>query len=317
LKWTDEFSEMLFPLKRELCNVKGAFSLKNSRLPSYIYKYREINENSIKNLQDDTVWLADPSNFNDPYDSAHTADFNAMHKNDSAESLEKYFSDPRFSVDIDVETKKHLLSQEQPFEALSEYFLKDEPEDKKLLIKSMIEKVTNDRYAKLTKENSVGVSSSFKLCSFSEVYNSMLMWAHYADYHKGFCVEYNVSAWEESSFKRRFLYPVIYSNSMFNATDYFSYDNKNNDRNNLYLSQTALIKSKEWEYEKEWRLVFSNGVFETEKSYPIGTAKAVYLGAKIKSEKQDLLVNICNEKNIKLYKMKTSHNTFNLVKSNI
>lgn len=71
---------MIFPLDRKNLNIEGAFLMKNQHLPNSIFKYREVNENSLKNLEEDTVWLADPSNFNDPYDCSHTADFQYIQK---------------------------------------------------------------------------------------------------------------------------------------------------------------------------------------------------------------------------------------------
>lgn len=80
MNWIEQFTEMIFPLNSEKLNIEGAFFLKNDHLPNSIFKYREVNKNSLKNLEDDTIWLADPSNFNDPYDCSHTVDFAHLQK---------------------------------------------------------------------------------------------------------------------------------------------------------------------------------------------------------------------------------------------
>lgn len=114
--------------------------------------------------------------------------------------------------------------------------------------------------------------------SFSERCDSPLMWAHYADCGRGICVEYDVPTTGElahpikglSSDRDRFLsmYPVIYSNERYDAThiaedlillllavemrvenscDFSKYDL-------LKDLKLSLYKSKDWEYEREWRL---------------------------------------------------------------
>ena len=49
--------------------IEDALSLKQSYLPNRIYKYRGINEHSLKALQTNQIWMASPDTFtNDPYD---------------------------------------------------------------------------------------------------------------------------------------------------------------------------------------------------------------------------------------------------------
>ena len=54
-----------------------------------------------------------------------------------------------------------------------------------------------------------------KICSFSAVNDSILMWGHYAQDHKGFCVEYDLEKLEPDHPLRRTLYPVIYSPQLY------------------------------------------------------------------------------------------------------
>ena len=176
--------------------------------------------------------------------------------------------------------------------------------------KSILSSVVNKRYEDLVKENSRAISTSFKLCSFSERNDSMLMWAHYASYHQGFCIEYDIESIPYTDYRRRFLYPTIYSDFMFDATEYYKIGVEDENFNNLYLSMVGLVKGKEWQYEKEWRLVFSHEILEKEKSYVWGKSKAVYLGSKIEISDQDMLIEICNDKDIPIFKMKAHHNKF-------
>lgn len=73
----------------------------------------------------------------------------------------------------------------------------------------------------------------------------------------------------------------------------------------LIISKCLLTKSKDWEYEKEWRL-FSRAYNEQYKPYRIPIQlrpKALFMGVKMDKEKELELYSICKEKNIKCYKM--------------
>ena len=73
----------------------------------------------------------------------------------------------------------------------------------------------------------------------------------------------------------------------------------------LIISKCLLTKSKDWEYEKEWRL-FSRAYNEQYKPYRMLTQlrpKALFMGVKMDKEKELELYSICKEKKIKCYKM--------------
>ena len=101
---------------------------------------------------------------------------------------------------------------------------------------------------------------------FSEVWDSILMWAHYANNYKGYCIEYDMKRVEEHIICN--LYPVLYEKDYIDITDYL-----------INLCGNAglicnLVKAKEWSYEREWRIV-------EDRESPIyleKALKAIYLG---------------------------------------
>ena len=295
---------MIFPLNREKLNIEGAFLLKNQHLPISIFKYREVNKNSLKNLEKDTVWLADPINFNDPYDCSHTVDVSSIQKQQSSEFFGKYMEDKGDNLNLTDEQKAQLEYSKDPFNELIDILLVDEPQEKRESFKSALTDVQSKMHEDLALANSKKIASSFKLCSFSERKDSMLMWAHYAGYHQGFCIEYDLENIPILDFRRRFLYPTIYSDEMFDATEHLMKGVEDENFNNLHLSLAALVKAKDWEYEKEWRLIFDGGLFENEQAYKICKPKMVCLGTKIKPDDQETLIEICTRRNIPFQKMK-------------
>ena len=88
------------------------------------------------------------------------------------------------------------------------------------------------------------IDSNYRICSFSNNNDSMLMWSHYAQEHQGIMVEY----WFGGEF------PDGFGVDKVSYTDEF----KRNKEKELYVfNQYILTKNKEWSYENEVRL-FSN-----------------------------------------------------------
>ena len=76
MSWRKQFWENLsdpssFNLQHELLK----------RVPEKLYRYRSDEEYKLKELQDSTVYLADPKSFNDPFESAYAKDFEYELKN--------------------------------------------------------------------------------------------------------------------------------------------------------------------------------------------------------------------------------------------
>lgn len=56
------------------------------------------------------------------------------------------------------------------------------------------------------------IKDAVRVVCLSEVYDSMLMWSHYAQNHTGYCIEYD---FEENDMFYRHLYPVIYTKDRY------------------------------------------------------------------------------------------------------
>lgn len=180
------------------------------------------------------------------------------------------------------------------------------------------------------------------LKSFSETNNCNLMWAHYANNYKGICVEYDFSKLDDDALFH--LFPVIYSSEKLKDVDlkytieeHMDLKLMNFERNcpndTEFLKDIMplfLIKSKEWEYEKEWRLLFTYaqinnsvdeigdekvGDFYKNHSREISVSdciKAVYLGARIEKIKIEHVVEICQKLKIKVYASQPSKAKYEL-----
>jgi len=317
MEWIDKFVEMIFPLDRRNMNIEGAFMLKHQHLPKSIFKYREVNEYSLRNLQEDTIWLADPSNFNDPYDCAHTIDLDALSRANSKIYLSQFLTEKGLEVQLGKDALENILESDDPMVSFMDAILSEEPEEKREGIKTALLSARQKLNEDMVRNSSKHISSSFKLCSFSERIDSMLMWSHYSYYHQGYCIEYEIENIPYGDFRTRFLYPVIYSDNMVDATEHILNGIDHEGFNNLYLNKAALVKATDWNYEREWRLVFANGILGNEQSHYMGKPKALYLGAKIKPNNQDTLIEICKSNSIPCFKMKAHASQFKVEPTSI
>ena len=145
----------------------------------------------------------------------------------------------------------------------------------------------------------------------SEVYDSILMWSHYAQNHTGFCIEYD---FEENNMFYKRLYPVKYTKDRYAIS---KADMSNSNTHWIY--KTICSKSDVWSYEKEWRIVTANfeemGLKNLEGKYVFDlktNIKAFYLGAKIAENLKKEIIEFGQKNNIHVYQMVLSPNTYDL-----
>lgn len=122
---------------------------------------------------------------------------------------------------------------------------------------------------------------------------NLLMWAHYADGHKGFCVEYDFS----TEFRKQMV--------SFNRV---RYDTVDLSKEKLSITEAFATKSKEWKYENEVRLISYNseidGDFDTVFLDELSSIVAIYFGLKCSDERISIIKTLLKGRGIKLYQMK-------------
>ena len=144
----------------------------------------------------------------------------------------------------------------------------------------------------------------FRIRSFcngetEEALGNLLMWSHYADEHRGYCVKYKLSKHfikqdENDSFEHMFLKPIIYRK-----------DEEKVDISELTTINTDLAfatKHESWKYEKEVRLIVYNPNKE-ESFYGIPLDKdscieAIYFGCKCKPGTINTIKNLFSKADI-------------------
>lgn len=375
-----------------------------------LYKYRSVNQYSLSNLRDGTLFCSAPSSFNDPFDcqiGINLKSYSSEVLNQELSSIESYFEkfiqiytgemqldscfqneqaifiswqnsknlmsflDQCYSnrvnpydlkkllldnFNIVAELMLPLISNEQlrsqfssSFDLFPSLLNRMTPEGKLLLtqndatyedfarslgIKDDVDDITLIRLmyqaqqpdnssaaikmdidlARVCTDMKAVVDKTYRVGCLCTDYKNRLMWSHYADGHKGFCIEYDFSAhWKERG--DLLVLPVVYSKerpkfpwSVILATDKNSDKVKNDGAKAMIRS--LVTKDDAWQYEDEWRIISlqSTGI-ENVKMPPIS---CIYIGALCPKAQRSMLIEIAQANHIPIKQMTIDRGCYTL-----
>lgn len=143
------------------------------------------------------------------------------------------------------------------------------------------------------------------LC-FAEEVDDELLWASYADYHCGLCLAFNTSDPFFSAIQ-----PVQY-------LDAPTMDNASPSTPTNGVDSWSLLKSKAWQFQKEWRLVLP-GDEPKQVAFPKQALKAVILGYRFRERDfEDLKsVLIRGGYRVQIFRIERVPGSFNLATINV
>ena len=291
-------------------------------VPEQLYKFRGCAEYSIDAFEKDELWLSKAALFNDLHDSLLFFDKSAI-----LDSIEKMFSSGAVPSVID-KIKQVQFPNADLQNWVTEIF---SSLDTKQLTDIVWQSVPGfsqwlDQCFTFAKD---GIRERTKMVCLSESIKSPLMWAHYADNHKGFAIGYDFRNNEITQcsncpnrsctdIKLGMIYPVVYSDKRLDATRYGQWIVQQQinriigiPAEELYddgflFTKAALYKSNDWSYENEWRITCStpNLAVEQKDRYPIKKKPiAIYFGSQIPDFYRKMLMHIADEKGIPRYQM--------------
>ena len=288
-KWRKQLVRYLFHYSARHLQIERAFMIKDPNIPDKLYKYRSFTDNHKRALCSNTLWRSPPAKFNDPFDTLTYFDPGRLLIEDRspedtisyAKQLQNVPSSRRPSPVLSPIRARDLW--EKNFRKISS----EETEDTERLdefydiLEEYIKEQNEDMVVRLTKH----MQNGFSVLSLSELSTSILMWSHYSDAHQGFCIEYDFSALSYDDLRRRLCFPVYYRKKITDATRYLARTDLANF-NNLFGQYLCLLKGDEWEYEKEWRIVYPTGYSNANDMVVMPTPSSIILGVRADSKKQ-------------------------------
>jgi len=246
-------------------------------IPKFLYKYQPANEKTIANLEHQILWFSKPSTFNDPYDCAITPVVDL-----SDEECEEWFDS----------CWKRAITED------SKIFYEQNKNNK---VKAARERLEDEAHI-LLDEKKREILSSWGVACFAEQKDVMLMWSHYADGHKGFCLKFDTSA----DFFRNLL-PINYIKEFPSVNIGQALLGKEFPD---ILRPMIKTKARYWKYEREWRALRPVG--GQGYSYETNCLKGVYFGVAIDSHYKQLIKQIMQGSSTALYDMVKSEEKFHL-----
>jgi Protein of unknown function (DUF2971) len=271
-----------------------------------LFKY--LHPNRIDVLESLNIRLTQATDFNDPFD---LSPLYGMFSKEDLESFDDILDDngqktdqklvtPEVWAQVRSATSKGFAALQKRYSTMEGMYMFD-----------------NNEMARLQ------LSLTYGVLSLCEHHDNLLMWAHYADYHRGFVIEFdtqNVFFGDLNIVKQpSMLGKVEYSD----VRPHLSYST-------IGRPEALLRKSAAWAYEQEWRLIKHLVDADTRIDrqgdpeiclfrFPAGAVSAIYTGAKMKLEDYYRLTRIPSEQkgmaHVRLHHMQLSGEEFQLVTS--
>ena len=231
-------------------------------IPRYLYKYTSA-ENCLRILRDKTLYFPNYKKFNDPFECKSIIDTRITD--------EEWF---RFLTESLHQSRERAIGWIE--------FIREDPNG---LGEQFVGELLNTDY-------------KYGILCLSSKYDDLLLWAHYANEHKGCCVKLDLMADHE----------------LFKWIRKVEYDDKYpvcNYVNNPETSLDVLFhKSKVWEYEDEYRVVS----FENTGVLPVSPAAicAVYLGCRISEDDRENVIKSIRLSQTAVYQASTNPEVYRL-----
>ena len=251
-----------------------------------LYKYLGYDEGAKALLENGTLKYSHFSEFNDPFDCVVSYDIN--------DSIEYYKS--RKDLFKTVGDKLKL----SPSERISK---------RKQLLKNFENSIRNGEFHK-------SLMDPIGICCLSSVPDSILMWSHYSNHHKGIVVEFDTFQDKYAQLyeveKNLIGYPIVYQETMPKISV------RNGKDGFAAVESTILTKSPSWGYEKEVRVLSTNsgpGIHKFDHSLISRVIAGVKMSDEVYTDLVDRVkkINLTKNLSIKVVKAKMSPDNYKLI----
>lgn len=202
-------------------------------IPKKLYKYRKFDVRTLRMITDAETYYANPEDFNDPMDCKPT-------------------------IDVDIKVSD-----------LGKVYVSLLPPDREAFAQQRLQNHLNharqheyqygtiDRQKFLASAIAVDITEELKrtlgshgVLAFASTWRSLLMWSHYADEHRGVCIEYTTDGMPHPELR-----PVDYRGGRaIKASELFAWKVAGNlEAGERVKHIYYYAKAPGWRYEKEWR----------------------------------------------------------------
>lgn len=216
------------------------------------------------------------------------------------------------------EQKKYLLGENDFYELVKSFGIKEDVDQ--ITAMKIAAKISNSNNSKLVdtfeqlddelkemnEKLAEDIDNMYRVGSLCTDNKNSLMWSHYADGHKGFCVEYDFNAYSDE-LENCAILPVIYEKERVKFPWIVAFSDEVEDeelKTKAAYTQILSLLTKDdiWKYENEWRVI-SPCCMSTNENIKMPPISCIYVGALCNIEDKMKLYKIAKEKNIPIKQM--------------
>jgi len=306
-----------------MCGMCAQKTVSGKSTPKVLYRYyswHDKHENAKTVLSNNELFLLNPLSFNDPFDSRIPV---GIAKRKDLEThivatLRLYTSkNPLSAVNFDAKVKGMMAKVPKTQEEFVNYWKKDGGTDDRK--GELIRQYMND-LPKTADEDTVAgyhlscehdsAVNSYGVYCLSERRDNILMWSHYADYHKGVCFGFN----SRLVFDKNSAFTMLEEKGTtalgikYQEVPELNYPSKD------FHEKVLLTKFCDWEYESEWRVI--EPILEGQRLFkiPPEVLSEVILGCEMPEQDRDEVIGLVKgrETKPKVYRARKSSTKFAL-----
>lgn len=266
-----------------------------------IYKFRAMSVNALSTLASNKIWFSSQANLNDPFEGI----VNIIEPSTEGEKIKRALQFGSKSVQ-----KKAKVSESEANNIVMSRYLNN-PQDFLDFVDEGIEKFKDDLSEYQNKLGIFSTASDIPDDPRTQVRN-MLLWSHYADEFKGFCVKYDIdflqASLRENNPESVFAWTKVNYVNRPHSIDILGDSELSAER---YLSSIQR-KHEQWDYECEVRLISTTTGL---KSFSSEAVKAIYIGERMPKDQEYLLRGVIEHSlsDTEIFKVTTDRQNYGFV----
>ncbi|MFA4726321.1 DUF2971 domain-containing protein [Vibrio vulnificus] len=268
-----------------------------------LYKFRQVDTYSLSGLSNSTLWFSNLSDFNDPFEGSYILD------EQLTEEVERTLVDravPKPDAEIDVVLKQRMLE---------EAGIVDGGADRKVFFRKMLKRDFEKALVATVHKSKAICMSMEDAEEGKDPLHENLMWSHYADGLRGFCMVFDseklLTYFYEQELSVRPITveyqdaPITLSLNEFARSRHILNENPMTDVI-TDITRSVGTKSKAWKYEKEYRMISLED--SNAHSYQPDSLVEIVIGEKMPEDQKNLVIKTAQTANpnvdIKLAQLK-------------
>jgi hypothetical protein len=301
-KWQRQFIEYLFHYSAKRMAIEPAFIAKHPHVPARLYKFRQFSPNHLDALRKGVLWMTSPDKFNDPFDTTVYFDIDRFFLEDLPyqafiDKVEEHDRARAKGVPFRPEPLVNPITNKAWRTKTNAEILANEPADRRDKFRAVADHIMQAQGSQLRQQMKDHFRRGFSVLSLAGNPAALLMWSHYSDSHRGFCIEYDFGSLPYGDLRRRLCFPVLYRGKRTDATRYMAKRDPS-DFNNLFGQYVCLLKERSWSYEQEWRIVHAIGPSHANMELAMPKPSAIILGSHVNPNDERRMRHFCDRESI-------------------